>query len=425
MNNRPFHIVVWGASGFTGRLVCEHVAQDYHGKISWAMAGRSKEKLESIREDLVTRFGPQLAEVPILLGSLDDPASLEAIAQKTRVLISTAGPFNKIGTPIVDSAVKMSTHYVDITGEVPWVSKLITTYHDIAAEKNVRIVPCCGYDSVPADLGAFFVVENYKKRFGRPPTSVTTVVEDVRGSVSGGTIASAMDISKERARKKKMAGVKDPREDTPYELIPANQEAGTDVDTWWGVERAPAVIGEKAWFAPSIMQVCDTRVVHRSNYLLGWGGPNFHCREYTMANGYMKARASALLFLGIGAALSATSLHFLLKKMLPAQGEGPTREQMINGYYKQCAFAEGVSQENGKETRNMVVAEVGDEHRDPGYWGTSRLVLECALCLACQQKELDDDDTVLKGGILTPASALGMYGIARLRAAGIHFRMRE
>jgi len=420
MSQPAFHVVIWGASGFTGRLVAEHLAKDYRGsQIRWALAGRSQEKLETIRSELAQRYGNDatIAATPILLGDLSDAASLDRICSQTRVLISTAGPFALHGTPIVHAALRQSTHYVDITGEVPWVAQLIRDFHDEAAKTNVRIVPCCGYDSTPSDLGALLVVDYIHRQLGKQAASVVSAVVDAQGGVSGGTIASGMNIISSQGK------IKANKDDamSPYALIPKNdtQTSGNDKD-FWGTQYNMAL---GTWLAPFIMQVCNTRVVHRSSYLLNWGGPSFSYMEAFAVSSWAKANAMMFGTLAIGLAFSQQWLHPLLRHILPAPGEGPTRKAMMSGHWKHAVVGVTAVDEGG--TAEYIFAEVGDPSRDPGYWGTSRMVLEAGLALALQQSELDADPSLLKGGVLTPASALGLVLIERLKVAGLTFQIKE
>lgn len=415
--SRPFHVVIWGATGFTGRLVCEHVAQDYKGKINWAMAGRSQHKLEALRAELASRFGDQLANTPILVGSLDEPDSLDSITRQTSVIISTAGPFARVGTPVVAAAVRQETHYVDITGEVPWVHGLIRAYHEEAASKGVRIVNCCGFDSVPSDIGTLLVVEHMRSKWGVLPDRIVSAVVEGQGAVSGGTIATMFYNIANPGQGNKTTRT---QATYPYALIPEREgvKPGTDTDYWLQVDPCPELGG---WLAPFVMQVCNTRVVHRSNYLLGWGGPALHYREATLRSGWAAAKTLALATAAGLVAFSQSWMHPLFKKFLPAPGQGPTRDQMINGHFKQKVLGIGQRKKGTGAADNgevAVVAEVGDPHRDPGYWSTSRMVLESALCLALEKAELDEDPKVLHGGVLTPASALGFRLVERLRGAG-------
>eukprot|EP00877_Chromochloris_zofingiensis_P009998 jgi/Chrzof1/5251/Cz15g19010.t1 len=163
---RPFQIVVYGASGFTGRLVCEHIARDYRGQLRWAMAGRDHGKLESVKEDLV-KFDPDIQAVPVLLADANDSSALSKLASQTEVIIQVAGPYAKYGDKVVEASVNAGTHYCDLTGEVLWVRRQIQRHHETAADKGVKIVHNCGYDSIPSDLGTLFVVDHVKKALGK------------------------------------------------------------------------------------------------------------------------------------------------------------------------------------------------------------------------------------------------------------------
>ena len=403
--SKPFHIVVWGASGFTGRLVCEHVARDYKGKVNWAMAGRSKEKLESIRAELAEKYGDDLNKTPILIGNLEDQSSLDQIATQTKVIISTAGPFAKYGTPVVNAAVRGKAHYCDITGEVPWVKSMINKHHEDAESKGIRVVNCCGYDSIPSDLGSLLVVNEFQSTLGKLPNQITTAIAEGRGGVSGGTIASAMN---------QMAVAATEDSTSTYALMPSGEQKGPDND-FWGTEYC-GPLGK--YLAPFVMQVCNTRIVQRSNYLLGWGGPEFSYKEGVLSKGWASAKMVAFGTIAVLLAFTQAWLHPLLKKIVPAPGEGPSKEQRENGFFKHKVVGES-------KDGSVVIAEVGDPHRDPGYWSTSRMVLEAGLCLALQQKELDADKNVLHGGVITPAAAMGVHLIERLRAAGFTYEVKE
>ncbi|GAB4819277.1 hypothetical protein N2152v2_006323 [Parachlorella kessleri] len=408
---RPFHIVIWGATGFTGRLVCEHVARDYKGQVKWAMAGRNKQRLEEIRQELSKTYGEDLKDVPILLGDINDQPSIDAIAKDTHVIVSTAGPFMRLGKPIVDAAVRQGTHYCDITGETNYVMDLIKTYDEQAKAKNVRIVPCCGYDSIPSDLGAFFVADYIKKELGKQTAKVVNVILSGKGGVSGGTVASGMELVEAAKR----PGV--PQDTGVYSHVPPAAPKGDDKEVW-GPAYEPTL---KKWVAPFIMQVINNRVVHRSAALLGYGD-SFHYQEGIATSGWLAASAVAVGTAATALALSQVWVHPLLKRVLPAPGQGPSRDAMLNGHYKHSIV--GYTQEAGGAKPTVVVAELGDPKRDPGYWGTSRMLLEAGLCLALQQGELDRRQPV-KGGVLTPATAMGSFLIERLRKAGLTYEVKE
>lgn len=354
--------------------------------------------------------------MPILIGDLKSQPSLDSIASQTTVMISTAGPFALYGTPVVDAAVRSGTHYVDITGEAPWVSKIIAAYHEEAAAKRVRIVPCCGFDSTPFDLGALLVIDHMRKQLGKQPAKVLNAVMGSKGGVSGGTIASGMNaISEMNSNPALKASARD-----VYSLVP--EEAHGSDGEFWGVEWCPE-LGK--YLAPFVMQVVNNRVVHRSNYLNKYDGGSSTLRyqEAVAAKSWLAAKSVQLGTLAVVGAMGQSWMHPLLKKLLPAPGEGPSRETMMTGYFKNRVV--GWTKEEGGAQPSVVQAEVADPHRDGGYWGTSRMLLEAALCLALQQQELDASPEVLKGGVLTPASAMGIFLVERLRNAGQTFKILE
>ncbi|GAB4819276.1 hypothetical protein N2152v2_006322 [Parachlorella kessleri] len=388
---RRFHIVIWGATGFTGRLVCEHVARDYKGQIRWAMAGRNRQRLDGVRLELSKTYGEGLKDVPILLGDIKDQPSIDAIAKDTHVIISTAGPYMRLGKPIVDACVRQGAHYCDITGETTYVMDLIRSYHEQAQAKNVRIVPCCGYDSIPSDLGAFLVVDHIRRELGKHTARVVHVILSSTLSASGGSLATVMELAEARRK----PGV---TQDTGVcSLMPPGAPKGDD--------------GE----------VTNNRVVHRSAALLGYGD-KFHYQEGMAAANWLTAQVSAVAVIGLRLLLDQVWLHSLLRRVVPAPGQGPSRDVMLNGNYRHQVV--GYAQEEGGVQPRIVVAELGDPKRDPGYWGTARMVLEAGLCLALQQDQLDRNQPI-KGGVLTPATAMGSFLIDRLRKAGLTYEVRE
>ena len=402
-SQRQFSLVLWGSSGFTGKLVAEHLMQSYANQgIRWAMAGRNKEKLERVRNSLAKKYGIDEDSIPILVGDINNPLSLDSIASNTDVIVSTAGPFAKYGTPLLESVVKNKCDYVDITGETPWICDMAQKYHQQAAADGIRIIHCCGYDSIPSDMGAWTVVQKAKE-LGKTLKSVTSVNVKSKGGVSGGTIASGMNIAADPSNKGK--------DISSYAYIPDknNQPRGSDTDVWTPVY---CKHGGGMWLAPFIMQAINSRVVQRSNYLLNWGKDGFSYSEHIrVASRFQAWLASVATMAGI-LIFSQPWLHFLLRKIVPAPGQGPSRELMMSGYYEHMVFGETTD-------GDIITGTFADKHRDPGYWGTSRLLLEAALCLALDKKDLDACPDVLKGGVLTPASALGPILQKRLENADI------
>jgi len=356
---------------------------------------------ETLRSELAS-IDADASSIDILVGDAFDKPSIDAIASSTKVLLSTAGPFAISGAPVVDACVANSTHYVDITGEVPFITASAHKHHKQAAANNIRVIHCCGYDSVPSDLGAMAVVKK-ARALGKTIAKVTTIVGDSRGGVSGGTIASGLNLTADKEISKSDMGM--------YSYIPEGQKKGTATDVW-----SPVFCqATQGWLAPFVMALVNTRVVQRSNYLLDWGKDKFTYAEHMGAKTRMKAWMVSAATAMIGLVFSQPWLHPLAKKMLPKQGEGPSRDTMMHGYYNHTIVGECTDGE-------IIMGTFSDKKRDPGYWGTSRLLLEAALCLAIDIKALDDSDEVLKGGVLTPASGLGSVYVERLRKAGIECR---
>lgn len=196
--DRPFDIVVWGCTGYTGQLVAEYFARDVCPKmpgLKWALAGRTQTKVEAVKASLAEQWPDAIsAENPqVLIGTADDQSSVDAVVSQCKVLLSTAGPYLTRGTPVVDACVRLSTDYVDITGETTWVADLIDKYHNSAEKSSTFIVPMSGYDSIPSDLGAFFAVEAIREKFGQPTRLVKTIA-DFNGQLSGGTLATGIEM---------------------------------------------------------------------------------------------------------------------------------------------------------------------------------------------------------------------------------------
>ena len=402
--SRDFDIVLWGATGFTGRLVADYLVRNYLGGdtgLRLALAGRNKEKLEGIAKEI---GAPQL---PILVGDSFDSPSLDAITSKTEVLISTVGPYAKYGAEFVASCVRNGTDYCDLTGETQFVRAMIDAHHEEARKTGARIVHCCGYDSIPSDLGALMVQEAFKARHGRYATQVKMASVDMRGGSSGGTIASMMNIfdeMKENPSLRKVLG-------NPYALNPKGvrgpdkgDQAGARFDKDFNM-----------WTGPFIMAAINTRIVRRSQALMGqpWGS-DFRYSEVMGTGKGAKGLAAAVSVAGgmvaFMASLAIPLTRPFVEKRLPSPGEGPDAEARAKGRFK-TAF---VALDDGQSLRGTVA-----DKRDPGYGSTAVMLSEAALCLALQGEELETE-----GGILTPASAMGMRLVERLRAAGLTFEVQ-
>jgi short subunit dehydrogenase-like uncharacterized protein len=406
---RPFDVVVWGATGFTGRLVAEHLAGG--GGAKWAMAGRNRAKLEATRADIAARL-PGAAATPILVGDAADPASLEAIASQARAVASTVGPFAKYGEPIVAACLKRGTDYCDSTGEPHFIRRIIDAHHDAARAAGVRIVPTCGFDSIPSDLGVLVLAEHARAQLGRALEQVRGYVIAAKGGFSGGTATSILQIldaaAADRAVRRLLAD--------PYGLSPDRaSEPGTDRRDRLAPRWDPDAGG---WSAPWMMSSVNTRVVRRSNALLGHRyGARFGYEEALLMRGRAAGGAAAAAFSAAftaGAAVLAASAtaRRLAEKMLPAPGEGPARAAREAGFFKMRLY--GVLE---GDTRPSLVERI-EGRGDPGYAATSRMIGESALCLA-----QDPAQPGFEGGVLTPATAMGMRLVERLRLVGIKFDM--
>jgi short subunit dehydrogenase-like uncharacterized protein len=401
---REFQVVVWGATGFTGGLVAEVLAtRDWGAEpaIRWAIAGRNKAKLETFRDELA-QLNPVAAQLELIIADSNDLSSLRAMAARTEVVCSTVGPYSIYGAKLVEACVNEKTDYADLTGETPFIREMIDAHHEQARAQGVRIVHCCGFDSIPSDMGVFFLQKTAMERFGHPMSKVSFYMEKSKGTLSGGTIASMLKIM-EDAKKSKVRKVLL----NPYALNPDDGVRGPDRGdqntTRWDEEAG-------VWTAPFIMAGINTRVVRRSNALMGYPyGEDFSYREVMSLKTGFKGWARATTFnLGLGgfAALAAVGpTRALLKKTLPKPGQGPSREQREAGFFQTRLVGKG-------EGKRLVVVVRGK--RDPGYGATARMLTESVLCL------LDRESLPERAGIFITASAMGDALLARLPNADIH-----
>jgi len=344
MANRSFDIVVLGATGFTGQLVVEYLANRYgvDGELSWAIAGRNRDKLEGVRAACVK---PALRDkLPILDADSTDPASLDRLAAQTSVVCTTVGPYARYGTPIVAACVANGTDYCDLTGEVQWMQRVIGKYQQDAEQSGARIVHTCGFDSIPFDMGNWFVQKTMQDTHGVHATQVRTRVGRFAGAASGGTIASMLNMMEEMkadpSLRKTMAD--------PYSLYPRDVSPGNDE----GDQTGPVYDEDfESWTAPFIMAAVNTRVVRRTNALLGlpWG-PNFRYMEALLSDSRLKAiRNSAASVMGM-VTMAIGPTRKLAQRFLPKPGEGPTREQREAGFYE--VFLIGVNEANRDQIRD-------------------------------------------------------------------------
>ena len=396
---REYDIIVWGASGFTGKLVVDYMAQQQGvSNLKWAVAGRNVEKVRQVLGD---------RDIPIIQADSNDSESINALVQQGRVILTTVGPYARYGSSLVEACAAHGTHYCDLTGEVHWMRDMITAHQDAAVASGARIVHTCGFDSIPSDLGAYLLQKQMLDKHGVPARQIKYRPRAFSGGFSGGTIDSMMAMM-EQAKEDKtiMKSLAD-------HYVLNNTMRGLD-----GPDRMSAYFDEDfdSWIGPFIMAGVNTRVVRRSAELLdGMYGSDFQYNEGTLtgkgAGGFVGA-AGVGLGSGVFAGLAAMSLTLrLLQKFLPKPGEGPTEEAINNGYYD----IELLGLHPSDSSKNMRVRVKGD--KDPGYGSTSKMIAESALALA-------QDDLPVKGGFWTPASAMGDALLKRLpQSAGVTFEV--
>lgn len=410
MATRPFHVVVWGATGFTGRLVCERIAKAYPGKIKWAMAGRNKAKLEATRLE-ISKFSADAANVPILLADLSDKSSLDKMAASTSVVICMAGPYTLYGLPVVQACVDAGTHYCDLAGEGNFVQDSIASFHEAAKTNGCRIVHSCGFDSIPSDITALVLVDYLKQKHKVATDYVECVIRDLRGGLSGGTTESMLTVLKQPRGKLKHVL-------HPYALVP--DKCGKPLkelpDKGWSL--APKFLQlSNTWSGPFIMAPHNEPIVRRSSELLAYG-QTFTYTERVAAKGRAGALFSSVVFIALAAMAKMISLFPLLRKIAPLPGSGPSRETMEKGFAVVSGVGVGVSVSPQGSAKAYSIFKL---HADPGYLGTALLILETALCLALQPEEIAADRYAGRcpGGVATPAAACGFVLVKRLKEAGV------
>jgi short subunit dehydrogenase-like uncharacterized protein len=384
MADREFEIIVYGATGFTGRLVAEYLAANYR-QVKWAMAGRSLTKLEEVRDEIGAP-----ADTPLLTANADHPAALKALTARAQVVITTVGPYQLYGEPLLAACVETGTAYVDLCGEPNFMHEMIGKYQDAAKASGARIVFSCGFDSIPFDLGVWTVEQAAIAKFGRPAPRVKGRVRAMKGTFSGGTFASGKATA--------AAAMKDPAVFKalidPFALTPGFE--GPSQPKGVLPEYDEAVGG---WVAPFMMAVINTKNVHRTNFLAGHPyGEDFQYDEMMVAPGIGD--------IGKAAAEAIAKMNPMNSDKGPAPGEGPGKEERETGYYDIAFIAEMPSGER------ITASVKGD--RDPGYGSTSKMIAESALCLI--------RDVQGEGGIWTPGALMAEPLRKRLEAhAGLTF----
>ncbi|MDQ3037626.1 MAG: saccharopine dehydrogenase NADP-binding domain-containing protein [Myxococcota bacterium] len=411
--SRAHDVVLFGATGFTGALVAEYLARHHAGSgARIALAGRDRAKLEKVRESL-RPIDARAAEWPLLVADAHDEAALGAIAEHAEVVCTTVGPYAKYGGPLVAACVRNGTDYCDLTGEVQFIARMIAAHHDDALRSGARIVHCCGFDSIPSDLGTLMLQEAMRERHGGHLQEVKFFAGESRGGASGGTIASMLHLVEESGRDREVRRIMA----DPYALVP-REARGQDGADQLGV-RFDRELG--MWTAPFVMAAINTRVVRRSNYLMDQRyGRDFRYSEVmSTGRGPKGALTATAITAGLGAFLAGVSvspLRSLIAKRLPKPGEGPDREARERGFFVVRLIGTG----RAADGREITLRGRVEGKADPGYGETAKMLSESALCLALDGASLD-----APGGIRTPASTMGMRLVDRLRAAGMVFTVEE
>lgn len=388
--SRTFDLVAYGATGFTGRQLAFWLRDHAPADLRWAVGGRSRPKLEQ----LVAELG---VEVPIVVADCADADAVDAMVRDTRAVASTAGPFAQYGDPIVSACVNRRTDWLDITGETPWVRSLIDRFHDRAAAEGTRIVPFCGFDSIPSDLGVWMMARHAQTHFGEGLASVLATFR-ASGGVNGGTLASALTLAESGAGR--MIG-------KPRLLCPPDADVGIVPDRRalaWDEDR-------QRWLAPFFMAPINTRVVRRTTALLAGTPARYGALVYDEAMETGSRAEGWAMLAGLGAfdqLLRRDLGRKLIARVVPAPGEGPTEAQMDGGFFRARLTATTTS---GRRLQGMIVGK-----GDPGNRSTIRMLGASALTLL-----LDRDRLPAQAGVITPALAFGDLLVDRLRELGMRW----
>ena len=386
-----FDVIIYGASGYTGRLVAEYMQKQYGagGDVSWAMAGRSEEKLAAVRDEIGVS-----SDIPLVVADAADPAQVKAMAERAKCICTTVGPYQLYGEPLVAACAETGTDYVDLCGEPGWMHDMINKYDAKARETGARIVFSCGFDSIPFDLGVQFLQETAKEKLGAAVPRAKGRMRAMEGKFSGGTAASLGAT---------MAALKD---DPDLLMILANPFSLAN-----GFQGPEQPAGNKpkydedlgSWAAPFIMAPINTKNVHRSNALMGHPYGEDFVYDEMMLTGPGEEGEQVAKFIATTDMLGGDDA--------PKPGEGPTKEERENGHYD--AMFVGYAADGKK----VVVSVKGD--KDPGYGSTSKMIAESALCIA-------NDCPETAGGVYTPAPSMGAKLRARLQAsAGLTFTVES
>jgi short subunit dehydrogenase-like uncharacterized protein len=403
--DKQYDLIIFGATGFTGRLVVEYLWKKYglNYSLRWAIAARNKTKLDVINKKVTN------GQLPMEIADSNDKESLNHLCRKAKTICTTIGPYSKYGTNLVAACIANQTDYCDLSGEVTWMRKIMDQFHDKAKVAEVKIVHSCGFDSIPSDMGVWKLQGEFKEKHGFYATQVETGVKAMKGGFSGGTFASLGEVMKTASEDKAMKRVLL----DPHGLDPSNQKGLSEEKDLRTVQWSASF---NSWVAPFIMSTINTRIVRRSHALSNFPyGKNFIYREFSLMGKGMSSWLKAwMMTLPLGIIMSAKPGSFIdrmIQKWAPSPGEGPSKEERENGFW---VFDYKASNESG----DVLAARIKGD-KDPGYGSTSKMLGEAAVCLSL-------DPLPSNYGILTPATAMGEALWKRLdKNAGLSFKIKE
>jgi short subunit dehydrogenase-like uncharacterized protein len=405
-SNKQYDLVVFGATSFVGQILTTYLVEHLgtNSDISWAIAARSSAKLTELRDS----YGDSASQLPMIIADSHDEASLQAMCSQTRVIISTVGPYALYGELLVKTCAETGTDYTDLTGEAQWIKQMQDKYQQAAENSGARIVNSCGFDSIPSDMGMFTLQQQAQEQFNHPMPHTKLRVKAIKGGASGGTVASmieAIKAAKADPKVRRQMG-------NPYLLCGKDHQYQQKAHSVKG----PMFDKEfNSWIAPFIMEAINSRIVLRSNALMGMAyGRDFTYSEGVLTGQGFKGRIGAIMstlgFGALGLGLFFSPLRALLEKfVLPAPGEGPSPEAQLKGFFDLRLYGAD------NDGNHLMVKVTGD--RDPGYGSTAKMLAQAGLCMAMDIKKEDQ-----AGGFLTPSTAMGGALVKRLEDhAGLTF----
>ena len=410
--NIKYDLIVFGATGFTGKLIVEYLIKYYglkNQKFTWAIAGRDRLKLEELKQALI-RIDPLSVKIDTLIADSFNSKSLDILTSSCRVIITTVGPYIEYGLPLVESCVKNHTDYCDLTGEVPFIRESIDLFHEKAKKNKCRIIHSCGFDSIPSDLGVLLLQKNSLEKFNKVCDDINLYVRSIKGGLSGGTISSMIKITKYiSSHPEKRRIITSPFSLNPMDKIKNNVQQPVLKSIRWDS-------AFKKWTCPFLMSGINTRVVRRTNAIAEFSyGENFKYNEVSSfnkgLNGFLKAFTMLMTLVFLQFSLRSNLLMWILRKIIfPKPGDGPSKYKMQNGFFKLKIIG------SINKIRKNSVTVIGDS--DPGYSATSKMLTESAISIL-----LNENLIPKKYGVLTPASGIGLVLIERLKGKGISFKV--